>query len=180
MFRTLRALPVIVALTLFSLPAFAEEGSPSGFNLELDLGVSKFFDGGPTGFGVMVRPGYRLPFGLVLEGAVGHHSASKNGVRQSVTPFVFGPTFGFNAGPVRPFVGAHVGLAAIRVAVPNLSVIGFTPSATTTTGAFNIGGGADYMITDSVGVGAGIWYWAFFNSAASSMLNVGAHVAYTF
>lgn len=184
MSKYLRSFALVAALLFVASPASAQDGgSPSGFNLEADIGLAQFFNGGPTGFGLNLRPGYRLPFGLVIEGNLGVHTGKKSGVSQTVIPFMVGATYGFDLGAVRPFAGLHFGAAVLRVKVPGFgNVFGVTPTASTTSGAFNVGGGADYMVTDSFGVGGSLWFWSFFSSGAGSatMMNVGAHVAYTF
>lgn len=179
----IRTVVLTASLLLLATPAVAQERGNAGFNLDADIGLAQFFNGGPTGFGVNVRPGYRLSNGLALEVNLGYHTGSKGGVSQSVIPFLLGASYGFDVGSIRPFVGAHLGLAALRVKIPAIEgFFGFSPSATTTQLAFNIGGGVDYMLNDKIGVGGSVYFWNFFGSFGGSgqMLNAGAHAIFQF
>lgn len=179
----LRTALLAASLLVITAPAQAQSGGDAGFNLDADLGLAQFFGGGPTGFGVNLRPGYRLANGLALEVNLGYHTGSKGGVSQSLIPFLLGASYGFDVGSLRPFVGAHIGLAAVRVKIPVFEgLFGLSPSATSTQLAFNIGGGLDYMLSDMVGVGGSVYFWNIFGSYGGSgqMLNAGAHVIVKF
>lgn len=183
----MRHTAAIVALVLslaFSTTAFAEdESSGGGFNLAADVGLVKFFDNGPTGFGLTLYPGWALSEAFVLEAELGFSRGEENEVRTRVIPFMFGAQLRIPVGPVRPFVGAHVGISNVSVKTPEVEVfgVGLSISASETKPSLDIGAGVDYMIADSFGVGVALQYdLLFFEEEALDFFSAGAHVSVGF
>ena len=184
----MRHTAAIVALVLslaFSTTAVAEdeESSGGGFNLAADVGLVKFFDEGPTGFGLTLYPGWALSEALVLEAELGFSRAEQDGVRTRVIPFMFGAQLRIPVGPVRPFVGAHFGVSNVSVKTPEVELfgVGLSVAASETRPSFDIGGGVDYMVADSFGVGISFQYdLIFFDEDTLDFLSAGAHVSVGF
>lgn len=162
----------------------------SGFHLATNLGVSKFFDGGPVAFGLDVFPGYALGNGLILEGHVGIHAGGsgygyslynfdgryRTG-RSAYVPFMFGARYQMDFGPIRAFVASHIGPTFTsnynwRMCNGNCSAARL---------AFDVGSGAEYVITDQIGVGGAFWYHLIGGSERMGhMFNFGAHASFRF
>lgn len=201
-----RLVPFVVALSLalVSSAASAQTSNPpevappeptnnSGFHLAANLGFSKFFNGGPTAFALDIFPGYALGNGLVLEGHVGVHTGGNVGVvynsgrgavvtsaaRSTYLPFLFGARYQMDVGDFRPFVATHFGVAVTRFPHPGLC----NNNGNCTQGrfAFDIGTGAEYLISDAVGVGAAFWYHAAPGpGTVVQLVTFGPHASFLF
>ena len=174
----------ICAALFMSSPGHAQEqaavAEKGGFAFAGNLGITKYFDEGPTGFGLDIFPGYRLNSMLTIESRLGYHTGSEGIVKFSTIPLMAGARVGFDAGPVRPFVGAHVGLQLSTVkADVDLGPLGGTSLSTSETDlSFDIGGGVELPVGPaSVGVAA--WYSQIFaENDAITYLHAGAHVSF--
>ena len=142
-------------------PLANERGGPS---FGADLGYSRLLSGdGMNGFGFDVVGGYELNIGLIIEGQIGLHrfadtvSVSAGGMTGSLTttvllvPIFAGVRYRFDLLPFRPFVGAHTGFGRVSVSTDDVG------DSVTKLG-MNIGGGGDFAINDTVGLGAALWY----------------------
>ena len=154
----------ISSLALVATLCLAPNAEAGGFNLAANGGITQFLDGGPTGFGLEVFPGYAISDQLIIEGEVGFHRGSQHGVRTRILPFMVGAQFRFDAGSFRPFVGAHVGMNSVNVKVEGVELFGISLSASTTDLGLDVGGGFDYMLSETLGVGAAVWFDTIFGN----------------
>ncbi len=181
--RKLVQLATLSAIVLAMSVATPRDGQASGFNLGANAGLTQFFDGGPTGFGLEIFPGYALTDELVLEGEVGFHRGAQNGVRTRILPFMVGAQYRIDAGSLRPFVGAHMGMNSISIntKIEGVEVFGINLSASTTKFGLDVGGGFDYMLSETLGVGLAVWFDTIFASGSNlNMLHAGAHLGMGF
>lgn len=194
------ALLVLGALA-FSRPAAAQNSSPptefetngpvddTGFHLAASMGVSKFLSGGATAFGLSVFPGYAIGNGLVLEGELGVHAGGNaiggvrfNGNGEIVSlrggstvyaPFLFGARYKMDFGVIRAFAASHIGPSYVRGSCGS--------SCSSARFAIDLGTGAEYALSDTIGVGAAFTYHAMPGTGgAIHMLNFGAHASFQF
>lgn len=199
-----RILAILALVLLPATTAFAEDAEPeapattpsaddggTGFRLSTNLGVTKFFDDGPTGFGLDVYPGFAVWRGLVVEAQLGVHTGrrdvgyygpfivSSTRVSSTVIPFEVGARYAHPIGPVTPFGGFHMGPASVR------GCAGGTCDGEVKFG-LNVGGGAEYQLTDAIGVGIAMWFHnifvgdtsAFDDNASIQMFHFGAHATF--
>lgn len=144
-----------------SEPATASDDT--GLRLSTNLGITKFLDGGPTGFGLDIFPGYEIGWDITVEaqlgvhrgredfGAVGTFLVGTQKVTSTVIPFEVGARWSRPVGPVSPFAALHMGPAALRACVAGTcdGEVKFD---------LNFGGGANYDINEMIGIGAAMWF----------------------
>lgn len=172
----------LAVLFVSLLPSTALAG---GFTLSTGVGVTKFFDDGPTGFGLEVFPGFDVWNGLIVEGQFGVHSGRQDfGIvgnylldspkfTTSVFPFEAGVRFARAIGPVTPFAAAHAGAVVLR---------GCANSNCDSDAEFgiNFGGGANYDITPQVGVGLAMWFHEIFTEHDGlELFHFGLHATFS-
>jgi opacity protein-like surface antigen len=161
---TLSAL-VVAAVGATSLAAKPAEAK--GFSLGVDLGASIFIDA-KTGFGLELFPGYEIIDGLDLELNTGFHrySYGDGGGRFAYIPFMPGVRYTFDLdGPIAPFVTGHVGVAMLRAAVDT----GFgSVSVSSTEFGLNVGGGAQYLLNEKMGLGLSATYHLIFGDGGNA------------
>jgi len=170
--------------------------------LRAQLGYSHLFAvGDPVldpvamhGAGIDLFGGYELAgLGLVPEVQVGFHLFPSHRREQgfdvdtvwTVTPVLAGARYQLYLPglPLRVHVAAHLG---VIYQYWERELLGVRGSGSGTYFGFNAGLGGDWMLTDSVGVGASLWYWMAASqndevegSGNGHLLTAAAHVTLT-
>lgn len=186
-----KVLLVLVILSFFAVNTYGQVGKMTvGGNLVLALPMGTFGDLYSTGFGGTATFTYRVIPNLDLTGTLGYISfgydvSNLDGSFSSV-PFLVGGRYYFEAGSIKPYVGAELGLhfGSTSVDLPSFSAGGFSfgggsQSASSTDFGFGFGGGVQVPVGDKLHVDGTLQYNLIATSGSSSgYISVEAGVAY--
>ena len=174
----------LLALILCAVPATASAG---GVRLGAEFGYTRHMRGGDlNGLGGIVYVGQSFASGLVLDGQVGvHHNWHESGwvldalgtaylkTRLQVTsvPILVGGRYHLPGSILVPYLGAHVGVAAVRSS-GSLGDINAEPDLEVDF-AFNLGAGIDVAAGEKWAVGFGVWYLMILAGETEQVAGVG-------
>lgn len=185
-----KALLVLLVLFTFAVSTQAQVGKMTvGGNLVLALPMGTFGDAFGMGFGGTATFTYRVIPNLDLTGTLGYLSFGYDVENLDgsfgTLPFLVGGRYYFDAGNIKPYVGAELGLhfGSTSVDIPSfnfggISYGGGSNSTSSTDFGFGFGGGVQVPIGDKLNLDATLQYNLIAAESSSGYISIEAGVAY--